>query len=101
MKQYTEITKTMDVLREVHDVLSENILSWKTFCSENGDLDYFRTPDSYHSSKSEQHTKKCLFAVKAKFEGLEKCQRRVIALQTSCQQSARDVSFDQNNSLGL
>lgn len=93
LKQYSEITTTKDILGQVYDVLSENIKSWQTFCSEDGDIEYFHTPGTYHSSKSERHTRLSLFATKRLVEGLEKCLGKVIALQKSCEQSAKDVKF--------
>jgi hypothetical protein len=83
--------QTAELLRQLLNVLSENIKTWERFASANGDIGYFSDIDC-SVGISQSHPLRSLHAIKETFETLEGLQHKLLRLEKSCQNSAQAVS---------
>src|ERR1700753_3682718 len=69
-KQYEWTTQATDLLARHGEVLDSMLSSWQSFSSQGGDIEYFRTPGSYVSEKSEQHVSRLLSSINTAYATL-------------------------------
>lgn len=83
------------LLSQLLDVISKAIKAWEGFISDDGDRDYFS--DIYSFSEPDRNNLQgkayiSLRTINNLFKTLESYQQTLVALEKSCDKTARDVS---------
>jgi hypothetical protein len=74
----------MELLSELHGVLSETFEEWNTFISPDGDVGYFSDLDKFPANSPEfrhaAHAGRSLRSIKEAFERLRNLQQKLVSL---------------------
>ena len=99
-KQALEWTQqTIKLLSQLLHTLSKPIKAWESFCSLNGDINYFSDIDLFSGRpKLSQRRKLALGAISEIFETLQGFEQTLLVLEKSCSKSADLVGHKTSSS---
>ena len=80
------------ILSQLLDVISKSIKAWEGFISDDGDRDYFSDIYSFSEPDRKNPQYISLRTINNLFKTLESYQQTLVALEKSCDKTARDVS---------